>query len=177
MGRIVTSERCRACSATRSSFGLSPVPSGFTLRTSDRNANRFCAVEYPALDVVDVVAWIVGHHNHGRAIPAIHQQTALLIRGVVHGAANGVEPLFSQECLSGAQKLARGLLVLQHLEQPKEADLVVPVVIVVVVHDGGDGAHHLAVTLRREVAHLACWWKGVAQDLRTPRAEISGGTQ
>ena len=41
-----------------------------------------------------------------------------------------------------------GLLVLKYLEQPKEADLIVPVLIVIVIYDGGNRAYHPAITPR-----------------------------
>ena len=73
-------------------------------------------VEAGGLDEFRIVARVVGHHDHRRAVPSVHQQADLLVGGEVGRATDAGHPTLPRPVAGGLQQCLCCLPVWQYLE-------------------------------------------------------------
>ena len=92
-----------------------------------------------------IVGRIVGIHQHGQVVEALDQHAALGVSGEAGWAAQRCCPFPCHVVRRRLQQGARRFRIVQDLEHAEETDVLVPIVVVTMVDEGGDGAHWLSI--------------------------------
>ena len=126
-----------------------------------------------------IVGGIVGHQDGGREIVGIQQGAHRLGRGRVHRPPQVGHAACLQPLSSGVQQRARHHHQVLGLEEAEEAGTLIVEAVVLMVDDGGDGAHDRAVVVRQERLDRGMPVERVCVSVSSffLKSEISGGTQ
>jgi hypothetical protein len=97
---------------------------------------------------------VVRHHYVRGAVEPLHQKSALVVGGRIHGADDSGHTPVAQPRRGRVPQRPGGLRVVAALEEAEVSARLARKFYVIVVFDGGDAAHDRAVAPRREKCPL-----------------------
>jgi hypothetical protein len=119
---------------------------------------RCCSQAYRSLDTFRsptfhqsrIVLRIVGHHDHRVGIEAFHQHAAFVVGGRIHRAAQKLGAAVEHPLARALEQGIGDRRVVDALEEPEKAGVLLMKTIMRLIEDGRHPAHHLAIFFGQE---------------------------